>query len=229
MILPPLILIPGAWMGSWVWDRVVAELSSERVASHALTLTGLESEDSGSDADLETHIEDVRRFVVSLRTRRVSVVGHSYSGLVAGCFAARFPDLVPSVMMVEAFLPVDGECLLDTAGLDKKNELRFVDGKLLRWPPPTLEELSTQPGLDKASCHWLAERFVGHPSPSIIQPAAFPASIVRGAFIGGSPPNAGEGGSSFDLDYYPIKGGHWPMVSQPEQLANLLIRAVRPV
>ncbi len=64
MILPPLILVPRAWMGSWIWSRVAAELSAKHVTSHALTLTGLESEDSGSDADLETQIEDVRRFVV---------------------------------------------------------------------------------------------------------------------------------------------------------------------
>ncbi len=113
------------------------------------------------------------------------------------------------------------------SGLDKKNELRFVDGRLERWPPPTVEEVSTQPGLDEASCHWLAERFVGHPSPSIIQPAFLPGSIVRGSFIGGSPPIFGDGGSSFDLDYYPLNGGHWPMVSKPERLANLLIQAAR--
>ena len=48
---PPIILVPGFWLGAWAWDEVAADL---RAAGHdvtALTLPGLESKDADRSGD----------------------------------------------------------------------------------------------------------------------------------------------------------------------------------
>src|SRR4029079_10159797 len=84
------VLVPGAWLGAWVWEPLVPELAALGHEAVPLTLSGLDG--TPRDAGLATHADDV---LSALKTRPGSVlVGHSYAGVVVGPAADQAGDLV---------------------------------------------------------------------------------------------------------------------------------------
>ena len=50
MAAPPIVLIPGFWLGAWAWDEVAAALRADGHDVTAVTLPGLESADADRSA-----------------------------------------------------------------------------------------------------------------------------------------------------------------------------------
>src|SRR5262245_41991227 len=60
MNTPPIILVPGFWLGGWAWDEVVGALRADGHEVTALTLPGLESIDADrSSITLYDHVEAI--------------------------------------------------------------------------------------------------------------------------------------------------------------------------
>jgi pimeloyl-ACP methyl ester carboxylesterase len=156
-------------------------------------------------------------------------VGHSYSGIVAAQVAARAADRVAHTVFLEAFLPQDGRSLLDVSGLDVAHEMDLIRKDGGRWPPPDRAELERETGLSSAQREWLLDGFVGHPGRTITDPVRLPRPLsrLRATYIGRRrPEGAGEPDpsiwSSPTWRYLELQAGHWPMVSAPRRLAELL-------
>jgi pimeloyl-ACP methyl ester carboxylesterase len=133
-------------MGAWVWEPLARELPALGHHPTALTLTGLDDADRDpSEVGLSTHV-DVVGLLAGMRLRNVILVGHSYSGIVAGQVAAYAPDRVDHIVFIEAFLPEQGRSLLDVSGLDKEREEHIQTDKP---SPPDHEPLvgATREGL----------------------------------------------------------------------------------
>ena len=78
-----------------------------------MTLSGLADRAGDvSNMGLETHVNDVL-CVLERGDLRDVVVGHSYSGIVAGQVADRAPDRVAHTVYIDAFVPHDGRSMLD--------------------------------------------------------------------------------------------------------------------
>ncbi len=78
------VLVPGAWMGGWIWKDVAARLQDGGHTVHQLTLSGLRPREVGVDVRLDTHVHDVLHYLEVNNLRNVVLVGHSYSGMVVG-------------------------------------------------------------------------------------------------------------------------------------------------
>jgi pimeloyl-ACP methyl ester carboxylesterase len=63
--------------------------------------------------DLETHIADILGLMKWERLANVTLVAHSYGGIVATGVADRSGDRVGSLIYLDAFVPKDGQSLLD--------------------------------------------------------------------------------------------------------------------
>lgn len=60
MTAPPIILVPGFWLGAWAWDEVAAMLRADGHDVTALTLPGLESVDTDRSAiTLSDHVDAI--------------------------------------------------------------------------------------------------------------------------------------------------------------------------
>ncbi len=104
-----------------------------------VTLSGLSKEADVSEVGLATHVADVLRVLSAGDLRDVVVVGHLYSGIVAGQVADRVPDRVAHTVFVQAFLPHDGKSMLDAFGEQKlEDELHQIAEHQGRWPAPVL-------------------------------------------------------------------------------------------
>lgn len=106
------VLVPGAWKGSWAFEAVVPLLERAGHTVHALTLTGLRPDDDAAtvaSANLDTHADDVLRQLDRHRLTSVTLVGHSYAGMVIAAAADRAGGRVSRLVHLDAYVPRDGE------------------------------------------------------------------------------------------------------------------------
>ena len=68
------------------------------------------------DIDLLTHIQDVAAVLDVEDLTDVTLLGHSYGGMVATGVADRLPGRVRRVVYIDAFAPLDGQSLFDLVG-----------------------------------------------------------------------------------------------------------------
>jgi pimeloyl-ACP methyl ester carboxylesterase len=105
------VLVHGAWGGGWDWRPVSDILTSRGHRVFRVTLTGLgeRAHLASPDIGLETHITDVINTILYENLRDVTLVGHSYGGMVITGVADRVPDRLAHLAYVDAFVPEDGE------------------------------------------------------------------------------------------------------------------------
>ncbi|MFI8348091.1 dienelactone hydrolase family protein [Streptomyces sp. NPDC085596] len=237
------VLVPEAHTGDWVWERVAAALRRSGARVHCATLSGGspaagEDADSPSNsADLETHIAEVIR-QVDAAGECVVLVGHGYGLIPALGAADRRRDRVVRVVHLDAAgLPEDGDTALDVLpALPRPGRAET------EVPPPTREEwhrLGSTDGLAPAALDRLAARALPQPAATLTQPlrlskgaARIPrtgvlctadgSTIVRLRWLVslGDPrlsPLTEPGNTFLELPT-----GHWPMLSEPELLAQAL-------
>ena len=221
------VLIPEAWMGAWVWEPVTDGLRALGHRAHPVTLSGLTGDADVSDVELETHVGGVLSVLEEGDMREAIVVGHSYSGIVAGQVADRAPVRVAHVF-VDAFLPHDGKSMLDAFSESQgEEELRQIAENGGRWPAPDVAGAADGHGLSAEQARWLVERLVDHPGRTVSEPLVLnrPLAEQRATYI------ASSFGLSDDVaamreeppwTFRELKTGHWPRVSAPERLVVLL-------
>ncbi|MEV7399639.1 alpha/beta hydrolase family protein [Streptomyces sp. NPDC091267] len=106
------LLVPGAWKGSWSFEAVVPLLERAGHAVHALTLTGLRPDDDDATvaaANLDTHADDVLQVLDRAHLTDVTLVGHSYAGMVIAAAADRADGRISRLVHLDAYVPRDGD------------------------------------------------------------------------------------------------------------------------
>ncbi|MFI5554401.1 alpha/beta fold hydrolase [Streptomyces sp. NPDC051738] len=223
------VLVAGAWLGAWAWDEVTAELRAAGHDVHPLTLSGL-AEKQGVPAGQQTHVQDIVTEVERLDLRDVVLVGHSYAGVPVGQAAERMGDRLTRVVFVDAIVPVDGESSLSGWPSDEVREAIAATGF---WPPLTAEDCAGQ-GLTDEQIALFVNGSTPHPGPTATEPAVLtgdlgklPGTYIKCLLDGDEPWGAaaellkGDRWNLVNMDT-----GHWPMFSQPRELAQILHESV---
>jgi len=107
---PVVILVHGAWHGSWAWAEVIERLTGEGIRSSALDLPS-KGRDAGALGDLHDDAEVVRAAIAGAGAPAL-VVAHSYGGLPVSEGAAGAAHLI----YLAAFMLEPGESLLGLRG-----------------------------------------------------------------------------------------------------------------
>lgn len=223
------VLVAGAWLGAWAWDEVAGALRAAGHGAHALTLSGL-AERQGQEAGQRTHVQDIVTEVERRGLRDVVLVGHSYSGVPVGQAAERIGDRLRRVVFVDASVPVDGESFLSGwPSDDVRSSIEEHDGF---WPPLTAGEYAGQ-GLSEAQIAALVAGGTPHPGATLTEPAVLerplaelPATYVTCLLDGDEPmPPVAVLLKSGRWEGVTMDTGHWPMLSRPGELAQVLMRA----
>jgi pimeloyl-ACP methyl ester carboxylesterase len=109
------VLVHGAWHGGWCWPRVADRLRTHGHIVFTPTLTGL-----GERAhllhpgiNLTLHVADVVGVIKYEQLTDIVLVGHSYGGCVISGVAEAMPDAIRSIVFLDAFIPDNGEAMLD--------------------------------------------------------------------------------------------------------------------
>ncbi|HYR68118.1 MAG TPA: alpha/beta hydrolase, partial [Reyranella sp.] len=74
--------------------------------------------------DLSTHVQDVTAVVEVEDLQDVTLLGHSYGGMVATGAADRMPGRIARVVYIDAFAPQDGQSLFDLVGPKAEANMR---------------------------------------------------------------------------------------------------------
>lgn len=99
---PDVVLIPGLSSSPAVWESTVAALPGYRY--HIVHVSGFAGRAPGANASGEVVAPvaaEIARYISEARLERPAVVGHSLGGTWAMMVAARNPDLVSRVMVVD--------------------------------------------------------------------------------------------------------------------------------
>ena len=112
------VLVHGAWHGAWCWEKVTPLLEAAGHSVDAVDLPG-HGDDPAAVADMTLdayarHVADR----VEAAGGPVVLVGHSMGGMSVTQAAELVPDRISVLVYVTAFLPNDGQSLLQLADGD---------------------------------------------------------------------------------------------------------------
>jgi pimeloyl-ACP methyl ester carboxylesterase len=109
------VLLHGHYLGRWCWEKVIPPLTSAGHHAIALGLTGMgEMEDVGTPATgLRDHVLEVAAALEGQDLREVTLVGHSYAGLVVLGAADRVPHRVERLVFLDALVATPGQRVFD--------------------------------------------------------------------------------------------------------------------
>ena len=224
-----IVLLPGAWLEGAVFGAVVAGLRDREHQATAVTFPGL-ADNLTDGPDLESWIATVVQRVNEGAAGEIVLVGHSFSGLIAGAVADRVPARIGHLVYLDANLPVDGESF--TESWSESGQQWLADQIELSadgcWPPDLDQSETRLNDVDQ-------QVLLGHAFP---MPAAVP--FQRSVLSSDAdlrvpttyvlctqsrtdlPPAVADRLERSNWDLRHLDTGHWPMVSNPDQLAALL-------
>lgn len=230
------ILVPGAWMGGWIWEPTVKRLRAGGIDAEMMTLRGLEPGRSGADiarVSLDDHVQQLVEHIAQTRADKVILVSHSYSGVVVASAADRLGTHVAGIIHIGAFLPVDAHALLDNWGSsedERAQEKADIEAAGNLWLSPTREMLDYVDDLTDADRDYLTSKFTAHPGRTVLdaadlsspveeQPATYVALSLKDA------PAVAKSATTWQRRS--LASGHWPMVSAFDETAALIEEEIR--
>ena len=121
-----IVLAHGAWSAAWAWKKMRPLIRASGHEFFSPTYTGLGERDhlARPDVDLSTHIQDVLSVLEFEDLKDVTLLGHSYGGMVATGVADKAPDRIARVVYIDAFAPRDGQSLFDLVGPKAEANMR---------------------------------------------------------------------------------------------------------
>ncbi|HKZ94227.1 MAG TPA: alpha/beta hydrolase [Candidatus Bathyarchaeia archaeon] len=228
------VLVHGSFHGGWCWRFVAPMLRNLGHDVHTPTLTGIGAKSHllHCGVDLNTHIEDVANLLFCEDLSRVTLVGHSYAGMVITGVAARMPERIAKLIYFDAYVPSDGQSEVDLwppAASAGRMFVRPSESNEMR-PPPSLSVFGIN---DTKMADWVAARLVPQPMSTYVQapPASSPTSrAIPRAYIhctsGPFLPMMARFAAKARSDGWEVRelaSGHDAMLTHPQELTNILI------
>jgi pimeloyl-ACP methyl ester carboxylesterase len=228
-----IILIPGLWLDGSSWDAVTPALERAGHRARALTLPGMGSRDSERSAiTLRDHVDAVVA-AIDEAAGPVLLVGHSAgSGIGHAAVDAR-PDRVARAVYVGGFPTPDGRPLLD--GLpaengevampdwaevgEEANVADFDEESLARF---YARAIPAPEGVVAGRQQLCDERRYDVPVTAVCP--EYTADDLRSWVEDGAEP-VSEFARIRDVEYVDLPGGHWPQLTQPDKLAQVILDA----
>jgi pimeloyl-ACP methyl ester carboxylesterase len=235
------MLVHGGWAGGWVWERVLPSLEADghRVVAPDLPGHG-EDPTPAAQITLDTYVVRVAEILDAL-PEPVVLVGHSSGGVIVTQAAEVMPERIRRLVYVSAYLPNDGESLLDLGQTDADQlilpNLEFAPDGVTA----TVKADAVRDALFADCTDEDYERYLARVKPEPLAVAGTPVKVTPERF--GRVPRAyieclRDRGISIGLqrrmhaalpcaDVVSMETGHMPMYAAPETLAAHLVALAR--
>ncbi|MER5946756.1 alpha/beta hydrolase [Streptomyces sp. NPDC001904] len=245
------VLVPGLFTGPHVWRETAARLESEGARAHLVDLPGRRSENgAGADvaADVALVVETIDAIDAAADGRdlpEIVLVGHDYGVHPAVGAADRRPGRVARIVHVDTAPVSDGVPALATVPDQELRERLAAAGDTGgELAPPARDawpRWGSTAGLSGAALDRLTDLAVPQPLGTLLRPLR-----LTGAEL---PPTTGvlcaESGATLatvrmllsfgdpmmkalarpGITFFELPTGHWPMLSCPDRLAEVLLAA----
>jgi pimeloyl-ACP methyl ester carboxylesterase len=229
------VLVHGAWHGGWCWRKVAPLLRAAGHDVHTPTLSGLGDRVhlASPDIDLDTHVRDIVNVLEYEDLRSVVLVGHSYGGMVITGVAGQAADRLGQLVYLDAFVPGDGETLLDFVPAERRDGFlrdAQTSGEGWRIPAPPLGRFGVT---DEADLAWANPRITDQPLRTFAEPIKLtgePPELPRTyiwclgyATAGSFGPFAARARTEPGWRYHELDTGHDAMITTPQDVARILL------
>jgi pimeloyl-ACP methyl ester carboxylesterase len=248
------IMVAGVFTGAHVWQETTARLTAAGSEVHAVRLTGVDAGRPAASArvDLETHIADVIAAIDAVDAasgREIVLVGHDYGIHPVLGAADRRPQHIARVVYLDCGMPQNGLPALAAvpdqavrAHLAERADRGETDGELAPPDRDGWQRWGSTAGVSDAALDRLTALAAPQPLGTLLQPlrltgavAAVPTTgvLCTGNGVGidlvqrlvdfGDPVSAALADPR--VTFFELPTGHWPMLSCPAELADVLLRA----
>jgi pimeloyl-ACP methyl ester carboxylesterase len=175
------VLVHGAFTGGWIWEPLAKEL---RAAGHTVDTFDLPGvgEDQTPPAEVTLDLCAGRLVeVLNSKPEPAIVTGNSFGGIVATQGAALAPGRVAALVYVTAFMPKDGQSLLDLANLPEGATDQVQANLIIEPPVGTMPAEKSKMALYAECTDADAAWAISKQRPQPLAPLATPVSIPAGA------------------------------------------------
>lgn len=227
--MPTFVLIHGAYQGGWIWKPVATRLRAAGHLVYAPTLDGCAERKHTlrGGITVTTHAQEVAQHLFYEDLQDIVLVGTSSGGMVS-CKAAELArDRIARLVFVDALALLPGERVEDIVARRGPREVTAIASG----PTAADAEKRLFADLDAETRAWALARYTLHPIGAIDAPMdpttfwdhAWPATVIR-CLRSANPPEAHQRRTADRLKaaYHELDTGHYPMLSEPEQLTRLL-------
>jgi pimeloyl-ACP methyl ester carboxylesterase len=225
------VLIHGAYQGGWIWQPTAARLRDAGHIVYAPSLDGCAERRHQLRRGIttETHATDIAELMFYEDLRDVVLGGTSAGGMVL-CRAAELArERIAHLFFIDALALLDGEHVADIVN---RSTPRVTTALAVG---PSREDAQSRmfADLDPGLRAWALERYTPHPMAAMenpVQLANFWSQIWAATVIRcrrrANPPEAHQRRTAEKLKgkYLELDCGHYPMLSNPDELAPLLIQ-----
>ena len=177
------VLVHGAFSGAWIWGPLMDRLKAAGHSVEVFDLPGSgEDYTPASGATLDAYATRLCEVLAS-NAEPAIVAGNSMGGIVATQGAARCPGRVRALVYVTAFLPMDGQSLLDLTTLPEGADDQVQANITIEGEPPiaTMPDAASRHALYGSCTDDVAAWAIARQRPQPVAPFATPVSIPPGA------------------------------------------------
>jgi pimeloyl-ACP methyl ester carboxylesterase len=224
------VLVHGAYQGGWIWKPVAGRLRAAGHDVHAPTLDGCAErrQQLRPGITVSTHAEEIAQLMFYEDLRDVVLVGTSSGGMVISRVAEQAADRIARLVFVDALALLPGERIADVVKRPAPMKTEVATG-------PTREDAEGRmfADLDPPLRAWALARYTLHPIAAMDAPMElkdfwdrrWKATVIR-CRRAANPPDAHQRRTAERLaaPYLEMDTGHYPMLSQPEELTRLLLQ-----
>jgi pimeloyl-ACP methyl ester carboxylesterase len=225
------VLLHGAFQGGWIWQRVTPHLRAAGHTVFAPTLDGCaeRGETLRPGIDTESQAAEVARMLFFEDLKDVVLVGTSCGGMVAARVAETSRDRIGRIVLADALALFNGEAVSDHVKRPTAVTTDLATG-------PSREDAANRMfiSLDGPTKEWALERYTPHPVAAMAVPVkldsfwnqTWNASVIW-CKQSVNPPVAHQrrAADALKARWYELDTGHYPMLTEPEALAKLMIAA----
>lgn len=224
------VLLHGAYQGGWIWQRVAPHL---RAAGHAVFTPSLDGCAERRQAlrpgiTTETQAAEIAELLFFEDLRDIVLVGTSCGGMVACRVAELARERIGRIVLADALALFDGETVADHVKRPTAETTELATG-------PSRADAANRmfASLDPETKAWALARYTPHPIAAMQAPVrlerfwdqAWNATVIwcRQSV---NPPLAHQRRAADRLKarWFELETGHYPMLTEPAGLAELILR-----
>jgi pimeloyl-ACP methyl ester carboxylesterase len=225
------VLIHGAYQGGWIWKPVATRLRAAGHLVFAPSLDGCAERQHAVRAGITvgTHAREVAQLLFSEDLTDVVVAGTSSGGMVVVKAAELARDRIVRLVFVDALALLPGERVGAIVNRASANDTTDVT----TFPTRADVENRLFRDLDDRTRAWALARITPHPvaaleapmEPTTFWDQAWAATVIR-CRRAANPPEHHQRRTAERLKaaWHEMDTGHYPMLSEPEELTRLLLK-----
>jgi pimeloyl-ACP methyl ester carboxylesterase len=121
---PTILLVHGAFQdGNNTWSRVKPLLEKAGYKVIVVTLPGRDNDGADLKSLTPDQYRDTVLKAIAEESAPVVLVGHSFGGITISNVAEAAPDKIKALVYLSAYLPQDGQSLMDLAKIDRDSHM----------------------------------------------------------------------------------------------------------